>query len=154
MARDEEENELDEELDDDGFDSPEMESELEADLIEEWCPICKDIKPHAIVGDGKIACAECNHEHHREVETKGTPVQKSLLSAEDESSAANLKAAWARLTAVDAGEIKAYTIRLKLKEGDVMKHTKFGIGVVVEMTDSTKAEVLFEDGKHRLVCGK
>lgn len=154
MARDDEDNELDEGLDDDSFDSPALESELEANLIEEWCPICRDIKPHAIVNGDKIACAECNHEHLREVETKGTPIQKSLLSAEDMANANSLKEAWVRLTSVEGGEEKSYTIRLKLSEGDVIKHSKFGLGVVVEMTDSTKAEVLFEDGLRRLVCGK
>ncbi len=154
MARDDEDNELDEGLDDDSFDSPALESELEANLIEEWCPICRDIKPHAIINEDKIACAECNHEHLREVEAKGTPIQKSLLSAEDMANANSLKEAWARLTSVKGEEQKSYTIRLKLTEGDVIKHSKFGLGVVVEMTDSTKAEVLFEDGLRRLVCGK
>lgn len=149
-----EENELDEELEDDSFDNPALESELDAELIEEWCPVCRAIRPHAIVKDDKLACAECNHEHFREVEAKGTPVQVSILRAEDEATEASLHAAWERLTSGDDADVKAYSIRLQLKEGDVIKHTKFGLGVVVEMTDSTKAEVLFEDGKRRLVCGK
>ena len=157
MARDEEERELDEmddDLEDDSFDNAALENELESDLIEEWCPICKDIKPHAVVANGKIACAVCNHEHHRESESTGTPVTRSLLSSDDMASADSLKAAWERLTATDESEIKPYTIRLKLMEGDIIRHSKFGIGIVVEMTDMTKAEVLFADGLRRLVCGK
>lgn len=154
MTMKDEENELDEGLEDDSFDNPALESELDAELIEEWCPVCRAIRPHAVVKDDKIACAECNHEHFREVEAKGTPVQTSILSAADEADEASLRAAWERLTTGEDVDIKAYSIRLQLKEGDVIKHTKFGIGVVVEMTDSTKAEVLFEDGKRRLVCGK
>ena len=158
MARDEEERELDDDLDDDleddAFDGAALETELESELIEEWCPICKDIKPHAVVGNGKIACAVCNHEHHRETESTGTPIIRSLLTADDEASPEALKAAWERLTAIDDSEIKPYSIRLKLSDGDVIRHSKFGIGIVVEMTDMTKAEVLFSDGLRRLVCGK
>ena len=158
MARNEDERELDDELDDDlgddSFDNPALENELESELIEEWCPICKDIKPHAVVGNGKIACAVCNHEHHRETESTGTPIIQSLLTPDDEASPESLKAAWERLTAVDGSEVKSYSIRLKLAEGDVIQHSKFGIGIVVKMTDMTKAEVLFSDGLRRLVCGK
>ena len=75
-----------------------------------------------------------------------------MLSAEDKSSPEALEAAWKRVT--DGADVQAYSIRLKLAEGDVIKHTKFGIGIVIEMTDSTKAEVLFCDGLRRLVCGK
>lgn len=155
MAREDEDRELDEGMDDDSFeDEPALESELDAELIEEWCPICRDIKPHAIVKGDKIACASCNHEHLRENETPNTPIVRSFLSEEDMASPENLLSAWKRLTSVEDGEIKPYSIRLKLSEGDVIRHTKFGIGIVVEMTDSTKAEVLFEDGLRRLVCGK
>lgn len=158
MARDEEERELDDDLDDeledDAFDGASLENELESDLIEEWCPICKDIKPHAVVSNGKIACAVCNHEHHRETESTAAPIVRSLLSADDMASAESLKAAWQRLTDVEEGDIKPYSIRLKLSDGDVIRHAKFGIGIVVEMTDMTKAEVLFSDGLKRLVCGK
>ncbi|MBQ9818388.1 MAG: hypothetical protein IJM59_13125 [Proteobacteria bacterium] len=154
MARDDEERELEGGMDDDSFDEPALESELEADLIEEWCPICRDIKPHAIVKGDKIACASCNHEHLRESEGTGGPVVKSLLTADDQASSENLANAWKRLTDVETDSIRSYSIRLKLLKGDVIRHPKFGLGIVVEMTDSTKAEVLFEDGLRRLVCGK
>ena len=153
-SRDEEEREFDEELDD-LFDGAAMESELEAELIEEWCPVCGEIKPHAVISGGKIACAACNHEHRREGEGTGSrPVVHSLLSPEDMASESALKEAWKRLTNVEDGDIQAYSIRLKLSEGTVIRHNKFGVGVVIKMTDSTKAEVLFADGMRRLVCGK
>ena len=151
-SRDDEEREYDELDDDDSFDNPVLESELEADLIEEWCPVCREIKPHAVIGNDKIACAACNHEHRREVETPAPTVAHSLLSAEDKASSESLAAAWKRLT--DGADAVPYTIRLKLAEGDVIQHTKFGTGIVIEMSDATKAEVLFEDGLRRLVCGK
>ena len=153
-ARDDEERELTEDLGDD-FDSEDMEDELEAELIEEWCPVCKEIKPHAVVAGGKIACAVCNHEHSREGEFQGmAPVIARLVSEEELASEETRVEAWKRLTNVPKEDIQTYSIRLKLSEGDVISHSRFGIGVVIEMSDSTKAEVLFESGVRRLVCGK
>ncbi len=154
MSRDEEENELDEGVEDDDFDGDSLESELDAELIEEWCPRCGDVKPHAVVKGNKIACAACNYEHTREVEEKGTPVQMSLLTAEEKEPGPAQHEAWKRLTDVDEADKLQYSIKLKLADGNVIRHNKFGIGVVVEMMDTTKAEVLFEDGLRKLVCGK
>lgn len=153
MSRDEEREEMEDSLDDDALESGDLEAEIDEMLFEEWCPNCKEIKPHAIISKDKIACSACNFEHLREIESDG-PVVQCILTDEDKADEASLKNAWKRLTDVDASELKAYSIRLKLEEGDVIKHSKFGVGIVVTMTDSTKAEVLFEDGLRRLVCGK
>lgn len=152
--REEDEQMLDEDLDD-SLDNPALESELNDDLIEEWCPICRDVKPHAVVKGDRIACAECNHEHLREVEAPNMPIKQTVLSDEDRASDEALKSAWERLTSdMDEESLQSYSIRLKLSDGDVIRHSKFGVGIVVEMTDTTKAEVLFLDGLRRLVCGK
>lgn len=161
MNRDEERDDeldetLDDDLDDDAFGSAELDRELEEDLIEEWCPVCKDIKPHAKVAGSKdkIACAECNHEHKRQQEPVGMPTPRGLISDAERANPEQLKAAWTRLTEAAESEAQAYSIKLKLNEGDLIKHAKFGLGIVVEMTDVNKADILFEDGIHRLVCGK
>lgn len=154
-SRDDEERDLDEDLDD-SFDNPAIESELEADLIEEWCPVCKEIKPHAVVSGDRIACAACNHEHSLDRNgISDRPAKHSILTHEDKASEASLAEAWKRLTAQEKeSDVPSYSIRLKLSEGDVIHHSKFGIGIVIDMNDSTKAEVLFKDGIRRLVCGK
>lgn len=154
MSRDEEENELDEGVEDDDFDGDSLESELDAELIEEWCPRCGDVKPHAVVKGNKIACAACNYEHTREVEEKGTPVQMSLLTGDEKVPGDKQHEAWQRLTDVEESDMIAYNIKLTLAPGNVIRHKKFGVGAVVEMMDTTKAEVLFEDGLRTLVCNR
>lgn len=159
LKRDEERDEeldetLDDDLDDDAFGGSELERELEQDLIEEWCPMCKDIRPHAIVSKDKIACAECNHEHKRQAEPVGVPAPRGLITEAERANPELLKAAWTRLTTEAEQEAQPYSIKLKLAEGDLIRHAKFGLGVVVEMTDVNKADILFEDAIHRLVCGK
>ena len=153
MSREQDERMLDDDMDD-SLDDSALENELNEELIEEWCPICRDVKPHAIVKGDRIACAECNHEHLREVDVPTTPVVRTILTAEDRASDGALHAAWERLTAEAEGEAQPYSIRLKLSEGDVIRHSKFGIGIVVEMNDATKAEILFADSLRWLVCGK
>lgn len=153
-SREDDERDLTDDLGED-FESEELEDELEADLIEEWCPVCREIKPHAVVGRDKIACAVCNHEHSRDGESQGIkPVVIKLVSDKELASEESRLAAWKRLTNVDESDIQKYTIRLKLAEGDVIRHSVFGIGVVIEVNDGTKAEVLFESGVCRLICGK
>ena len=138
---------LDDEMEDDGFEEP----ILEGDIME-WCPTCKDIEPHVQVGENvdRLKCAICNHEHIREETPE--PVVQSLLSDEDLSTPENLRAAWQRLT--EGAEGEAYAIRIRPQVGDIVRHSKFGIGIVTQLSDATKAEMLFEDGLRRLVCGK
>ncbi|MCL2325468.1 MAG: hypothetical protein FWC40_03050 [Proteobacteria bacterium] len=162
-TRDVDERELDDDLNDDlmnsysGEDSLENELE-EAELIEEWCPECREIRPHAVMHDGtrRVVCAECHHEHRRETGSKSAaPAARGLLSAEEMADEASREAAWARLTRdVAEAEIKAYSIRGQFRQGDVVRHPTFGLGAVLELIESTKAEILFEDRVRRLVCGK
>lgn len=155
------EREVDETLDDNLMSSfgreDALENELEeANLIEEWCPECREIQPHALVQDTtrRIVCAECRHEQERSLGPVASEA-KSLLLAEEAASEEGRYAAWKRLTqAADESEIKAYSIRQVLEEGDVIKHVTFGLGVVLSLTERIKAEVLFSDKTRRLVCGK
>lgn len=141
-------NGRDMEMDDESLDS----EALEAELIEEWCPNCRDLRPHAKIKGNKLACAECNHEHVRE--TEQVIVVHSVLTPDERSDAQLQHEAWERLTQVDESDIKSYSIKAKFEEADIVRHSKFGVGVVVEMIDTTKAEILFESGIKRLVCGK
>jgi len=136
-----------------------IESELEeADLIEEWCPNCKDIKPHQVLHDGThhIICAECNHEHKREKNNQeATPVIYGILTPEEKADSTLRAEAWQRLTSeVPQSEIKPYSIHADFEEGDVINHVKFGRGVVIEKLEKTKVEILFADDLKRLVCNK
>ena len=151
---DEEDRENDDDVldddNDDSFESPALDGD-----VNQWCPKCGDIKPHIRMDDAgdKFKCVICNHEHERE-EAHGPVVHNLLTKEELESDALRLEA-WKRFTEdIDEAEIKAYSIRIKPEIGDIVRHSKFGVGVVTEMTDTTKAKILFEDGLHRLVCGK
>lgn len=152
---------IDETMDDEEREEDALEEEedafdgvnLEGDFME-WCPKCGDIKPHVQIDDTglKLKCVICNCEHVRE--EGEDPVKQSLLSDEDKASDEALHNAWRRLSDVPQEDIIPYSIHIKPEPGNVIRHSKFGIGVVIELNDASKAEVLFQDGLKRLVCGK
>ena len=54
----------------------------------------------------------------------------------------------------DLSTAKDYNIKINLVAGDVIKHKKFGVGVVSELPESNKALVIFEDGPKTLIFGR
>lgn len=163
---DSEEREYEDDIDDDVMDDAmpfdedsNIDDELEAaGMTEEWCPECHDRKPHKILQDGShmIVCAECNCEHRREKDVPNAkPVPHGILTNEEKKDAHQRKAAWIRLTtAISDSDVIKYSIHADLKEGDIINHSKFGRGVVIEKMEPNKVEVLFEDDLKRLVCCK
>ncbi len=54
----------------------------------------------------------------------------------------------------DISAARDYSAKLKLQEGDVIRHRRFGIGVVTAIQESSKAVIQFEDGPRTLVFGR
>lgn len=54
----------------------------------------------------------------------------------------------------DAHSARAYSFRDSYQAGEVLKHTLFGVGVVMAAKGAEKIEVLFESGAKTLVQGK
>lgn len=51
----------------------------------------------------------------------------------------------------DPKAAKKYSIKAELTENDIVDHPKFGLGFVLELLTPTKVDVLFEDGRRKLV---
>lgn len=49
---------------------------------------------------------------------------------------------------------KPYRITLTLSQGELVRHTKFGDGVVARVIDRGKAEILFKDGPRTMAHGQ
>jgi hypothetical protein len=50
-------------------------------------------------------------------------------------------------------DFKAYSVGASFKEGDLIRHKKFGDGVVLRVIDAAKVEVLFRDETRTLAQG-
>ncbi|MCB0416223.1 MAG: hypothetical protein KDD39_01150, partial [Bdellovibrionales bacterium] len=56
-----------------------------------------------------------------------------------------------KLAASSGKETQAYTPRTTFQSGDVIKHVKFGIGIVEEVRANGKIIVLFREGERMLI---
>ena len=131
----------------------------DVDYFDSWCPECKATKAHASLKDGthRIICAECNHKHLRDDESKinVAPISKGLLSQDDFESEETLRLAWIRLIKdLKKETVQKYSIKSHYKSADVIEHSKYGLGVVCEILENGKLNILFEDKMRKLVCGK
>jgi hypothetical protein len=58
---------------------------------------------------------------------------------------------WERaVTGKMVGDFVKYNVKAQFKVGDLVKHPKFGDGVVTEVIDKNKVEILFRDEPRRL----
>jgi hypothetical protein len=61
---------------------------------------------------------------------------------------------WAALRPdMDHKQAQPYDMNVRFKSKSVLKHPKFGLGVVKRLTGPHKIEVLFEEGLKLLRCG-
>jgi hypothetical protein len=137
--------------------------------VDSYCTKCKLDLGHriiAMVGDviRQVECLTC-HSHHLYRQPRsaprgapaGTPMRKR---ADGPGRAAQKPAQSARSTELRRweqavmgrapGEFVAYAMGLALTEGQLVRHPKFGDGVVIEVLDLGKVSILFETGSRML----
>lgn len=126
--------------------------------VDAWCTKCRLILAHTIeaVLDNKIKrvkCNTCNGSHQfRDTEPGSQKIKKTLKSKANglktkskPSDLVNL------LHGKDLSKALMYNIKSHFSKGDLVNHTAFGLGVVVDERDVNKIEVLFEEGAKLLV---
>jgi hypothetical protein len=135
--------------------------------VDSWCTKCRLILNHRIVSmkAGKayqVECLTCRSTH---LWRPGTPGEKPAASADGArpraagssggshapkstrvSHAARREEQWEKAIAGrGVSEFKAYNVGGSFNEGDLLRHKKFGDGVVTRVIDAHKVEVLFRD---------
>jgi hypothetical protein len=131
----------------------------------------------AMVGDQvkRVFCLTCKTEHnyHRPKTAPAAPAarreaagsaRKSArpgrsTAAEREAAAAKAErartATWERAIAGQpASAFRPFRITESFAEGDLVRHTKFGDGVVSRVVDRMKVEILFQDGPRTMAHGQ
>jgi hypothetical protein len=132
--------------------------------ISSRCLKCKDVTNHTIIAmvDGKIAKVQCNtckgrHIYRPEKPEKAGPAKKITARAASIASAklAKAEAFFEELLAGrGTSEALAYSMTDTYKEGDLLNHPTFGLGVINETVMPNKIEVLFRQGRKLLICGR
>ena len=132
-----------------------------------WCTKCKLILAHtvvAMVGQApvKAQCNTCGSTHKFRGEapqSKGTSGQriKAALSKKNQRLSAGMVQAnhYAELMdGRDPNTAKKYSAKAIFEKSDLVRHPKFGVGIVTVLKDPGKMEIIFETGPKTLVCGK
>jgi hypothetical protein len=139
--------------------------------VDAWCTSCKDDRRHRIIAvvDGqpkKVECLSCRGHHL----FRPTQAQKDAAAAHKRASRGESApvasrtprsgttsapkrreedhvATWEKAIAGQAFDaFKPYRIDKTFAKGDLVRHGKFGEGVVATILDANKCEVLFREG--------
>jgi hypothetical protein len=136
--------------------------------VDSWCTRCRLILNHRIVSmkSGKahqVECLTCRAQHLWRPNTPGERSAASGAGGSERpraspsggasstrtpriSAAARHEQTWEHaLNGRGVHEFKAYSVAGSFQEGDLVRHKKFGDGVVTRVIDGHKVEVLFRD---------
>lgn len=118
--------------------------------VEAYCTKCKMDRQHVIStlkSDGninKVMCHTCEGIHLYRLpksSPKKTPAKRRVKGAVIVSEA-------------DLKKAKPYSMEATFKVGDIIQHSTFGPGAIVELRPAGKMEVGFEFGSKTLVFGR
>lgn len=139
--------------------------------VDSWCTKCRLVLNHRIVSmkNGKayqVECLTCRTTHlWRQAAPGEKPVASGSAGRAPRTAsgaprstrvtpAMRHEQSWEKAIAGRAvNEFKAYNVGGSFREGDLLRHKKFGDGVVLRVVDSHKVEVLFRDEAKTLAQG-
>ncbi len=139
--------------------------------VDSWCTKCRLMLTHRIVAmvgpkPARVQCETCHSQHNwrerapgdaptREPRVVGSatgpraPRQSHVTRLEQERR--DREQSWERaVTGKLVGEFVKYNVKAQFKVGNLVKHPKFGDGVVTQVLDKNKVEILFRDEPRRL----
>lgn len=141
--------------------------------VDSWCTKCKLFLTHRIVAmmgpkPVRVECETCRSQHNfrerppgEKVETSGgvvrrvasgTPRVSSVTKAEQERR--DREMSWEKaVNGRSPNDFVKYEPKKTFKVGDLLKHVKFGDGIVTAVIETTKIEVLFRDEPRKLAHG-
>ncbi len=136
--------------------------------IDAYCTKCKlDLNHRVIAMDGgrpkRVECLTCRGHHNYRRPKSDEPVAQRASRVRATSgatprapkSAELLRSTWEKaIMGRSPSEFTSYNVSLALAPGQLVRHKKFGDGVVSELVDGGKANVLFADGQKLLVHGR
>jgi hypothetical protein len=132
--------------------------------VDAYCTKCKlDLGHRVIAMDGaqikRVECLTCRGHHNyrrpksaarpttRATKTKRTTARKAAQNEQRET--------WEQaVQGRSSGDFTEYTLAGVYEVGELLRHKKFGDGVVLAMLEDRKMQVAFEEGPKTLVYGR
>lgn len=107
----------------------------------------------------RVQCLTCNKQHNYRAPRVGGVTATRSKPASARSGAAPRQTAhqreWHdRVASRDANEFVPYSIRATFESGQLIRHPKFGRGIVKEAVGEQKVSVVFEDAVRTLIQGR
>jgi uncharacterized C2H2 Zn-finger protein len=136
------------------------EARMEGQTVVSYCGKCKIDRLHTVVAmDGetmvKVKCGTCEKIHKvREAPdpakgpAKGREARKAALPPTD---AAVSQFVWETCLAEAKGAHTPYSKDTRYSVGDVVDHHAFGTGVVLKLHPNNRCDMIFKDGKRRML---
>lgn len=141
--------------------------------VDAWCTSCRADRLHRIIAvvngqPKKVECLSCKGHHlfrptqaqkdaaaahKRASRGDAAPVAKSTraAAAAPRKREEDFVATWEKAIAGQPFEaFKPYRIDRTFTKGELVRHSKFGDGVVAQILDANKCEILFRDGMKTL----
>jgi len=137
--------------------------------VDAYCTKCKLDLNHriiALVGDTikRVECLTCggHHNYRSPKSAQAAPAQRkarSTAAAAPKRATAGAKSAerqqWEQaIMGKSPDDFTAYKMTELLSPGQLVRHKKFGDGVVAELLESDKVKILFDCGLRTLVHGR
>ena len=126
--------------------------------IEARCAKCKKITGHKIVDFkkdetiGKVCCDECQYQHaYRQPRVKKTVEEKNATLAAKKKIKADLDFE-EMMEGVDQESAINYNIDASFEIDNIVNHSTFGLGKVLELITPDKMTVRFREGEKVLLC--
>lgn len=146
--------------------------------VDSWCTKCKLVLNHRIIAmvggvPVRVECSTCGSHHNfrarapgekapaadrapRVVGSSSSGPRSSRVSTVTKAAQAALdrEKSWEKaVNGKAATDFKAYRVDQLFNEGDLIRHKKFGDGVVTRIIDPKKVEILFRDEARTLAQG-
>ena len=142
--------------------------------VDAYCTRCKMILNHRIVSMSgtkphQVLCLTCNSTHLFRGKAPGEKAEKGEAAPKSSRTGASPRGAAAAARKLDIAkreqtwekavsgkgvhEFKPYAISGIFSEGDLIRHKKFGDGLVTRVVDAAKIEILFRDEPRLLAQG-
>lgn len=143
--------------------------------VDSWCTKCKLVLNHRIIAmvgsqPARVECSTCGSHHNFRARAPGDKAPSAGSSRAGSSSsssprstraptkvqqaAADRERTWEKaISGKGVRDFRQYRVSEIFNEGDLVKHAKFGEGVVTRILDQRKVEILFKDEPRTLAQG-
>lgn len=146
--------------------------------VDSWCTKCKLVLNHRVIAmvsstPVRVECSTCGSHHNYRPRAPGdkavattsrstsgsgggsaAPRSTRASVTKAQQAALDREKSWEKATlGKTASEFKSYRVDETFSEGELVRHKKFGDGVVTRILDPKKVEILFKDEPRTLAQG-